>query len=55
MITAEDSPSGDRYRIKITDRATDTLVYDNQKGATDGDALRSTTIITSGSIVIHKP
>jgi hypothetical protein len=54
MITAEDSAAGDRFRIKITHRATNALVYDNQKDAADGDALRSSTIITSGSIVIHK-
>jgi len=42
----------DLFRIKIWDKATDTLVYDNQLGAPD-DADPSTAI-GGGSIVIHK-
>ena len=43
----------DKFRIKIWDKATDTIVYDNQMGDTDdGDA---TTELEGGSIVIHVP
>jgi len=42
----------DRFRIKIWDRASGLVVYDNQLGADDyGDAA---TAIDGGSIVIHK-
>jgi len=41
----------DKFRIKIWDRLTDTLVYDNQMGA--GDTADPTTAIAGGSIVIH--
>jgi hypothetical protein len=57
MLTAIDAaltPSSDvdRFRIKIWDRATDQVVYDNQMDA-DDDA-EPTTAIGGGSIVIHK-
>lgn len=42
----------DKFRIKIWDKTTDQIVYDNQLGDAD-DALASTAI-TKGSIVIHK-
>lgn len=51
MITAADS-TPDLFRIKIWDKAADTIVYDNQLGASD-TALPAT-VLTSGSIVIHK-
>lgn len=42
----------DKFRIKICDRATDQIIYDNQMGASDtGDP---TTVLGGGSIVIHK-
>jgi PKD repeat protein len=41
----------DKFRIKIWDKATETVVYDNQPGATDDAAV--TTVIKGGSIVIH--
>ncbi|MGH3651314.1 MAG: Ig-like domain-containing protein, partial [Acidimicrobiia bacterium] len=41
----------DKFRIKIWDRATDTLVYDNQAGATDTG--NDATGVGGGSIVIH--
>ena len=42
----------DMFRIKIWDKATDEIVYDNQMGeADDADAI---TAIGGGSIVIHK-
>jgi hypothetical protein len=52
-IDAELTPSTDvdLFRIKIWDRDTDELVYDNQIGA-DDDA-EPTTEIGGGSIVIH--
>jgi hypothetical protein len=57
MLTAIDGQiSGgggeDKFRIKIWDKATGTLVYDNQFGA-DDDA-EPTTLLGGGSIVIHK-
>jgi len=42
----------DRFRLKIWDKSTDAVVYDNQRGAAeDGDAA---TLLGGGSIVIHK-
>ena len=56
MLSAVDaaltpSTNVDLFRIKIWDKATDTVVYDNQMGVTD-DA-EPTTAISGGSIVIH--
>jgi PKD repeat protein len=42
----------DKFRIKIWDKATDTIVYDNNLGA-DDDAV-PTTALTHGSIKIHQ-
>lgn len=51
LLTAIDAEDGDRFRIKIWDRTTDEIVYDNEIGRKDdGDP---TTVISSGSIVIH--
>lgn len=56
MLSAVDGKlSGDgkdKFRIKIWNRTTNEVVYDNQIGAVD-DA-NPTTAIESGSIVIHK-
>jgi hypothetical protein len=41
----------DKFRIKIWEKATDTIVYDNQPGA--DDTSNSATTISGGSIVIH--
>jgi hypothetical protein len=41
----------DKFRMKITDKTTGSLVYDNQLGAADTDP--ATTVIEGGSIVIH--
>ncbi len=42
----------DRFRLKIWDKSTDAVIYDNQRGAAeDGDAA---TVLGGGSIVIHK-
>jgi hypothetical protein len=51
MLTARDG-NPDTFRIKIWDRATGTLIYDNQLGATDTDT--PTTALGGGSIVVHK-
>ena len=46
------STSVDKFRIKIVDKGTDNVVYDNNMGAAeDADPA---TFITRGSIVIHK-
>jgi PKD repeat protein len=57
MLTAIDGQVNggggtDKFRIKIWDKTTDAIVYDNQMGATD-DAQPST-VLGGGSIVIHK-
>ena len=42
----------DKFRMKIWDKSTDAVIYDNQRGAAeDGDAA---TLLGGGSIVIHK-
>ena len=57
MLTAIDGQiSGgggiDKFRIKIWNKATGDIIYDNQMGATD--TANPTTAIAGGSIVIHK-
>ncbi|MEX2140630.1 MAG: PKD domain-containing protein [Pirellulales bacterium] len=57
MLTAIDGQINggggvDKFRIKIWDRATDTVVYDNQVGADDDAA--PTTALGGGQIVIHR-
>jgi len=57
LLTANDGQVNggggeDKFRIKIWEKATETIVYDNQMGDADnGDA---STVIGGGSIVIHK-
>jgi hypothetical protein len=56
MLTARDGqqPGGggdDRFRIKIWDRATSSVVYDNQMG--EGDDSPAATVLGGGSVVIH--
>ncbi|MGQ0796315.1 MAG: LamG-like jellyroll fold domain-containing protein [Methanobacteriota archaeon] len=43
----------DKFRIKIWDKVTGEVVYDNQSGS--DDFAEATATIASGSIVIHKP
>jgi hypothetical protein len=44
----------DQFRIKIWDKNNnDTIVYDNQVTGDTLDAANPTTVIASGSIVIH--
>jgi len=57
MLTAIDGQVNggggiDKFRIKIWDKATNTIIYDNQQGAPD--TANPTTAIAGGSIVIHK-
>jgi YVTN family beta-propeller protein len=57
MLTAIDGQINggggvDKFRIKIWDKATDTIIYDNQLGAAE-DAS-PTTVIGGGGITIHK-
>ena len=56
MLTGRDGQiSGegvDKFRIKIWDKATNEVVYDNQMG--EDDESEATTEIGGGSIVIHK-
>jgi hypothetical protein len=51
MLTAIDG-SPDKFRIKIWDKASGEVIYDNQLGAVD--TADPTTAIQGGSIVIHK-
>jgi alpha-tubulin suppressor-like RCC1 family protein len=59
MLTAIDgnllggSPP-DRFRIKLWEAATDTVVYDNQPGADDAAGLAADgTLVQGGNVVIH--
>jgi uncharacterized delta-60 repeat protein len=57
LLTASDGQlSGgggtDKFRIKIWDKSTSAIAYDNMIGASDG--TDPTTMIAGGSIVIHK-
>jgi hypothetical protein len=59
MLTAIDakltsSTDIDMFRIRIWDKETDTIVYDNMLGVDDDKDLDDTTKLSSGSIVIHK-
>jgi len=51
LLTAIDG-SPDMFRIKIWDKATEVVIYDNQLGSED--TADPTTVIQGGSIVIHK-
>jgi len=56
MLTAIDGQINggggiDKFRIKIWDKATGIIIYDNQMG--DADTANSTTAIAGGSIIIH--
>ena len=58
MLSAVDGelPGGggvDKFRIKIWDKATEEVVYDNKRGEADDSS--EATAIGGGSIVIHKP
>ena len=44
----------DKFRIKIWDTATSTVIYDNRIGASDDIDGANPQAITSGSIVVHK-
>ena len=46
-------PGPDRLRLKVWDRATGTVIYDNQLGAAD-DAPAATTI-AAGAITVSAP
>jgi hypothetical protein len=57
MLTAIDGALNggkgeDKFRIKIWDKVTDTVVYDNQAGVSDDS--NPTTLIENGNIIIHK-
>ena len=59
MLTAIDGQvagggGSDQFRIKIWNKATGGVVYDNQKSADDTAGLLDSTILGSGSIVIRK-
>ena len=59
LLTATDGqlPGGggaDKFRIKIWDKATDTMVYDNVLGASDDMDNANPQVISGGSIVIHR-
>lgn len=51
MLTAHDG-SPDALRVKIWDRSSGAVVYDNQPG--DGDDASATDVLEGGSIVIHR-
>jgi FtsP/CotA-like multicopper oxidase with cupredoxin domain len=45
----------DKFRLKVWDIATSTIVYDNVLGGSDDMDIANPTVIASGSIVIHAP
>ena len=53
LVSAVDGGKGgaDRFRIKIWETASGTVVFDNQVG--DGDGAAAANAITQGSIVVH--
>ncbi len=56
MLTANDGDlkdGTDTFRIKIWDRASDVVIYDNKMGEPD-DSYEGTTL-SGGNIVVHKP
>ena len=42
----------DAFRIKIVDRSSDTVVYDNRRG--DDEGGNSATLLGGGSILVHR-
>ena len=50
LIAIDGTP--DRFRMKIWDKATDYVIYDNMLGVADDG--NPTTVLSGGSIVIHK-
>ena len=57
MLTATDAQVAggggvDRFRLKIWDRATGAVIYDNQTG--DSDSAAPSTAIGGGSIAVHR-
>jgi len=50
MLTAKDG-NADSFRIKIWDKTTGNVIYDNQLGTSDD--LEATDVIEGGSVVIH--
>jgi pimeloyl-ACP methyl ester carboxylesterase len=58
MLTALDGQINggggqDKFRIKIWDKATGNIIYDNQLSGSDDE--NPTTVIGGGNIIIHKP
>lgn len=56
LLTANDGQvsgggGADKFRLKIWDKATNAVIYDNQAG--DGDTAGASTVLGGGSIVIH--
>jgi hypothetical protein len=59
LLTATDGqlPGGgeaDKFRIKIVNKATNSVVYDNVSGASEDIDAASPQLIAGGSVVIHK-
>ena len=55
--TGDDQQGGggvDKFRIKIWDTASNSVVYDNNYGGSDDLASANPQALGSGSIVIHK-
>jgi hypothetical protein len=51
LLTAIDDATGDKFRIKIWNKATSAIVYDNQVGEAEDSG--AATALSGGSIVIH--
>lgn len=54
MLTATDTSGGDGFRITVWDRATNTIVYDNQPAAAFGHVYPRAANLTGGSIGVRR-
>jgi hypothetical protein len=52
QVTFLDKGNTDKFRMKIWDKATNVVIYDNEPGAPDGSD--PVTLSQGGNLVIHK-
>ena len=57
-VTDGDADGGgglDKFRLKVVEKATSTVIYDNAFGSSEDMDIANPQVIRQGSIVIHKP
>jgi hypothetical protein len=54
LLTATDDGKSDRFRLKVWDIASGSVVYDNSRGASDDLDAANPQVIETGNITIHK-